>query len=112
MASVHPRVKEMLEAHQPLYLDLNPGERKDPRAVGLDWRPLPGIEIMHELTDLPWPLPDGCCYRILATHIIQFIKPELIQGFMDECWRVLCDTGQLLVATVYAGARSGGIPIT
>ena len=100
---MHPRVKEMLEAHQPLYLDLNPGERKDPRAIGLDWRPLPGIEIVHEVTDVPWPLPDGCCYRILATHIIQFIEPRQIQGFMDECWRVLCDTGQLLVATIYAG---------
>jgi hypothetical protein len=102
---MHPRVKAMIEAHEPLYLDLNPGTRpRDTRAISLDRRALPGIDILHDVEDLPWPLPDGCCYRILATHVVEFLKPWHVQAFMDECWRLLVGSGQLLICTVYAGS--------
>lgn len=87
-----------------IVLDVGCGENKQPGAVGMDMRPLPGVDIVHDLEELPWPLPDECCLSIIARHIVEHINPHR-GGFlrwMDECWRVLKFGGQLAIVTPHA----------
>ena len=88
----------------PIFLDLACGDRKSPGAVGLDIRPLDGVDIVHDLRRLPWPLPDAACHRILASHILEHLPPDVVFAVMDECWRVMQTGGQLLVAMPYGAS--------
>ena len=69
-------------------LDLGCGEAKQPGFVGIDRRELPGVDIVHDLEEFPWPLPDDCCTIIIGSHIVEHIKPWLTVDFLNECWRV------------------------
>jgi hypothetical protein len=98
------RLTQALARGQGIYLDLACGPKKEPTAIGLDKRALPGVDLVHDLEVLPWPLPDACCLRILASHIVEHLKPWLIFDILNEAHRVMKDHGQLLIATPYAGS--------
>lgn len=98
------RIAELITKEQGIFLDLGCGDHKEKRAIGMDKRALPGIDIVHDIETFPWPLPDGVCYRILASHLFEHIKPWLMLELMDECWRVMKDHGQLLVVMPYPGS--------
>ena len=87
-----------------IWLDLGCGASKQPHTIGLDRRALPGVDIVHDLEVLPYPLPDACCYRMLASHIVEHLNPALVFAILDEWWRLMRPHGQLLIATPYAGS--------
>src|SRR5262245_9368314 len=98
------RITALIQQHQGIYLDLGCGAHKSERAIGMDKRDLPGVDIVHDIEVFPWPLPDGCCYRILASHLFEHLKPWLMNEIMDECHRVMKDRGQLVIAMPYPGS--------
>jgi hypothetical protein len=98
------RITKLIQEKQGVFLDLGCGGHKEPRAIGMDKRVLPGVDIVHDLETFPWPLPDAVCYRILASHIVEHLKPWLMIDILNEAWRVMKDDGQLLIATPYAGS--------
>jgi hypothetical protein len=76
-------------------LDLGCGENKQGADwVGMDIRALPGVDIVWDIEHIPWPLPDGCCLTVLASHLVEHIDPAHggFLKFMDEVWRV-CQVG-------------------
>lgn len=85
-------------------LDIGCGDDKQKNFIGLDKRPLPGADIVHDLEVFPYPLPDECCLTIVGSHIIEHIKPWLTIDFFNELWRILKPKGQLALATPYAGS--------
>jgi len=85
-------------------LDVGCGEAKQKNFVGMDIRKVKGVDIVHNAEVFPWPLPDSCCNKILLSHLWEHIKPWLSIKFMDECWRVMKEDGQLLISTPYAGS--------
>lgn len=99
------RIAELIEQEKGIFLDLGCGRSKDPRAIGMDHEALPGVDIVHDLLDLPWPLPDHVCYRILASHIVEHLPPDRVLAVIAECHRVLKDHGQLLIATPYGSSQ-------
>jgi predicted SAM-dependent methyltransferase len=84
-----------------IFLDVACGDHKTPGAIGLDIRPLPGVDLVHDMTVHPWPLPDACAYRVLCSHILEHIPPDKILGVMAEMHRLLKPHGQLLIAMPY-----------
>ena len=85
-----------------ILLDIGCGENKvDKRFTGMDKRDLPGVDIVHDLEVFPWPLEDETCLTVVASHIIEHIKPWLMLDFMNEIWRVLLDKGQLALSFPY-----------
>lgn len=70
----------------------------------MDKRAVDGVDLVHDLEIVPYPLPDACCKVILASHILEHIKPWLTLQVMDELWRIMRPEGQLLVALPYAGS--------
>jgi len=85
-------------------LDIGAGKIRRENFVTLDKKKLPGIDIVHDLEVFPYPLPDECCLTIIASHILEHIKPWLFIEVMDELWRVMKVGGNLAITTPYAGS--------
>lgn len=97
-------IKKMINEKNGIMLDLGCGENKNPRFVGIDKRDLPGVDIVHDLEIFPWPLPDECCLSIVASHLVEHIKPWLTIDFFNEIWRIMKPDGKLAISTPYAGS--------
>lgn len=99
-----PGIAALIAANQGIFLDVGCSDHKSQGSIGMDIRAVEGVDIVHDLESFPWPLPDGCAKRILCSHLIEHIKPWLTVKFIDECWRVMQENGQLMIATPYAGS--------
>ena len=52
-------VEELIEKQSGIRLDIGCGANKAPGFVGMDMRALPGVDIVHDVEQYPWPLPDA-----------------------------------------------------
>lgn len=93
-----------LEQYAKISLDIGCGEDKQRNFVGMDKRGVPGVDIIHDLEEFPYPLDDNSCHSIMASHIVEHIKPWLTIELFDELWRIMQPDGQLFIATPYAGS--------
>ena len=81
---------------QPLKLDIGCGANKQPDHVGIDMFECSADHVM-DVRKTPWPIDDGAVDSIHTSHFVEHLDgPERIT-FMEECWRVLRDGGQLVV---------------
>jgi SAM-dependent methyltransferase len=89
-----------------LKLDLGCGEDKHPGFVGIDIRPLPNVDVVWDLEQVPYPFPDECATTILALHVVEHLNPHkgAFLAVMDELWRLLEPDGELAITTPYAGS--------
>jgi len=95
----------LLKKHnQGIKLDVGCGENKQENFVGLDIRALDGVDIVHDVETVPYPLPDECCHTILASHLIEHICPKKIMGVMNEWWRLMKVGGQLWLGFPYGNS--------
>lgn len=94
----------LLKKHGGIRLDIACGQNKRPGWTGIDIRELDGVDIVHDLEDIPWPLPDECVLAAICSHYIEHINPARFGfiRFMDEVWRVMKPGGKLMVATPHA----------
>lgn len=94
-------IENLLTEHQGIRLDIGCGANKQKGWVGLDIRPLDGVDIVWNVTDFPWPLPDGCVLIAFASHLVEHIPPHNFGfiKFMDEVWRVMKVGGEFAIAT-------------
>lgn len=97
-------VQKILSGKTGIMLDIGCGENKQKGFIGLDKRPLEGVDIVHDLEVFPYPLPDDICHLIAGSHIVEHLKPWLMIDFMNELWRIMKHRGQLALATPYAGS--------
>jgi SAM-dependent methyltransferase len=63
--------------------------------VNVDRLPLDGVDVVADLTVMPWPWGPGEVTAILALDIVEHL-PSLV-AFVDECWRVLVPRGELMI---------------
>lgn len=97
------RIKHILKSkNRGVVLDLGCGEFKNENAIGIDKRPLKGVDVVHDLEVLPYPFPDECATILIASHVVQQLKPWLFVDIMNEWWRLLKVKGQLMVSAPYA----------
>ena len=98
---------DLLAAKSGIRLDIGCGRGKQKDFVGMDVRGVDGVDIVHDLETFPWPIPDDSCLVVLASHILEHIKPWKFMDpagrpcVMGEVWRVLKLDGQLLVSVPY-----------
>lgn len=67
-------------------LDLGCGDRKTPGAFGVDCRPGPKVDLVHDLNVTPWPLDESRFDRIICSHVLEHINH--LVGVMEEIHRV------------------------
>lgn len=90
--------------HRGIRLHLACGSKKQPSFVGLDRVAGPGVDIVHDVESFPYPIADGECLTILASNIVEHVKPWLTIQLFDEMWRIMKVGGQLALATPYGGS--------
>lgn len=78
-------------------LNLGAGGRILPGWVNVDRVAGPGIDLVHDLDQLPWPIEDGSVLDIQARDVFEHVNDPI--GFMTECYRVLVPGGQLWIRT-------------
>jgi len=96
-----------IKENEGLRLDIACGEAKQEGFIGIDARPMPGVDIVWNLENFPWPLPDNCIKSAVASHYIEHINPAnfgLIK-FFNETWRVMKPNGRLMIACPYGVSR-------
>jgi SAM-dependent methyltransferase len=95
-------------------LDIGCGGNKQPGFVGMDIRPLPGVDIVHDINVHPWPIPDETVLVAMASHLVEHIPPmAFIDGkthmlfieFMDEVWRILKPGGEFAIALPHGDSQ-------
>src|SRR5262245_7002293 len=96
-------LEKLLDKKSLRYLDLACGDNLQQGCIGLDKRRLPGVHIVHDIEKLPWPIPAETFNGVIASHIVEHIKPWLIVDVMNEAWRVVKPKGTLMIVTPYAG---------
>lgn len=86
-------------------LNLGAGRDPSPGWVNVDMVPGPGIDVVHNLTDYPWPFEDGTATHIKAVDVLEHLPPYTpdhrpgVVAFLEECHRLLVDGGELFIQT-------------
>ncbi len=103
-------IDDLMKEQSGIRLDIACGANKRQGWTGIDVRDLDGVDIVHDLEEYPWPLPDECVLAAICSHYVEHINPVKFGfiRFMDEVWRIMKPGGQLMIVTPHA--RSVGFP--
>jgi SAM-dependent methyltransferase len=95
-----------LKAKTGYVLDIGCGPNKQPGAVGMDVRPGPGIDIVHDWNRFPWPLDDESALTVIASNVVEHVNPAdgHFVAWMNEVWRILKPGRQMAIVTPYGGS--------
>jgi hypothetical protein len=67
-------------------LDLGCGRNKHDGAFGVDARDVPGVDLVHDLDQHPWPLPSNQYTKVYCQDVIEHI--DEIEPFLLEIARI------------------------
>lgn len=96
-----------LDAKRGILLDIGCGANKQGgRFVGMDRQELPGVDVVHDWNEIPWPFADGSVLTAVASHVVEHVDPAdgRFLRWLGEVWRILQPLGQLALVTPYAGS--------
>jgi SAM-dependent methyltransferase len=85
-------------------LDLGCGPHaKKEGSIGLDKRPAPHVDVIHNLNDLPYPFSDDEFDWIEMSHIIEHVDRPLL--VMDEVHRIAKDGATIRIITPHYSSQ-------
>lgn len=78
---------------------LNLGCGSDVRAgyVNVDFRSLPGVDRVVDLSDFPWPFQSGSAEEVLMLDFLEHFPYSSTHVILMECYRVLGPGGKLVI---------------
>lgn len=86
-------------------INLGAGNDPTPGFVNVDMLDLPGIDVVHNLMDFPYPFEDESAAEIRAIDVLEHLdhytadrRPSVI-AFIEECHRILKPGGELYIQT-------------
>lgn len=84
-------------------LDVACGKLKQtgPGWVGIDKRPLDGVDIVHDLWTFPWPIESDSVNLLVMSHYLEHIPGWIFMETMAEVHRVCRHKAQVLIAGPY-----------
>ena len=78
-------------------LDLGCGPSKVAGSIGVDCVALPGVDVVHDLNDYPYPLPEGSVHAVYLLNVIEHL--DSVCAAMDELYRLLAPGGVVFIVT-------------
>jgi len=84
-------------------LDVGCGTAKVKGSIGIDKVDLPGVDVVHNLNEFPWPFKDENFDEIYMNDIIEHLDDTI--KVMEECHRLLKLGGKLHIRVVYWNHR-------
>lgn len=103
---ISKELKKLLDSKKGIRLDVGCGAAKQEGFVGIDIRELPGVDIVHDLEEFPFPLPDDSVNFAVASHVLEHINPAkgIFLNFMNEMWRIMQVNAEFMISVPYAGS--------
>lgn len=100
-------MEELIKKYAGIRLDIGCGEAKQDGFVGMDIRDLPGVDVVHDWNDLPWPLPDESCVQVVASHVVEHVNPAngKFLRWMDELWRICKYNAEVAIAHPHGSSQ-------
>lgn len=102
-----PPAPTMVDPKPEQALQINLGAGADPTDgyVNVDMLDLPGIDVIHNLMEFPYPFEDNTAIDIRAVDVVEHLanytadnRPSVI-AFVEECHRILKPGGKLYIQT-------------
>ena len=78
-------------------LDLGCGAHKTPGATGVDHFDFPGVDVVHNLDQFPYPFADGSFDAVVLNHVVEHLGD--IPATLAEVRRILAPGGVVWIAT-------------
>jgi ubiquinone/menaquinone biosynthesis C-methylase UbiE len=86
-------------------VDLGCGQNKQPGFIGVDYRKIDGVDVVHDLEVFPWPFEDNAVDEVHCSHYVEH-TPDLIK-FMDELYRIMKEGAKAtIIAPYYSSMRA------
>jgi SAM-dependent methyltransferase len=98
-SGVHPAPVRAAAQSAPRVLEVGCGPAKAEGAVGLDKLDMPGVDIVHDMERLPWPIADECFDEVRCLHVLEHVDD--ICGVMDELHRITRPGGRVRIVVPY-----------
>lgn len=97
------RARKEKKAPEPVRIDIGCGKNKKEGFKGLDRRKFDGVDIVHDVTDYPWPFKTSSVDEVHCSHFLEHLNhssesPQRVQ-FMNELFRVLKPGGKATIIT-------------
>jgi hypothetical protein len=80
-------------------LNLGAGTDILPGWVNHDIAALPGIDVVHDLNQYPWPWADGSVQEIKAFDLLEHLDDFM--AAMEELWRIMAPRGRCRINVPY-----------
>lgn len=80
-------------------LHIGCGASKLEGSVGMDILSLSGVDIVHNLDTMPWPVETNSIDIVYAHSVVEHLTD--IVAFLNEVWRVLKPGGRVIIAVPY-----------
>lgn len=87
------------EIQSPEKLDIACGSNKKEGYVGIDRMALAGVDIVHDLDVIPWPISDGCVIEANISHYVEHVRD--LCAFANELYRIMATGGKAYIAAPY-----------
>jgi SAM-dependent methyltransferase len=71
---------------RPVILDLGCGLQKLPGSIGVDIVALPGVDLVHDLSRIPYPFPESWADEVRLSHVLEHMSDPL--PILEETWRI------------------------
>jgi len=78
-------------------INLGCGTDIKPGYLNVDFRELPGVDLVADLSKYPWPFLDGEVEEALMYDFLEHFPWHSTADILNECWRVLQPGGDLVI---------------
>jgi SAM-dependent methyltransferase len=102
---ISKEVRNKLAKQKVSFVDIGCGKNKQGKDwFGIDYRKLPGVDLVQDLEKFPWTVPSESFNTAVANHVVEHIQPThgIFIEFMNEVWRILKPDGEFLIGAPYA----------
>lgn len=80
-------------------LDIACGQNKPQGFVGVDIANIPGVDVVHDLEQYPWPFESESVKEATCSHYFEHTN-DMIK-FMNELYRILIPGGKCIITSPY-----------
>jgi SAM-dependent methyltransferase len=88
----------------PLVVDLGCGRNKCPGAIGMDNADIDGVDVVHDLLDVPYPFRDSSVSSVHLSHVLEHFEFEDVVKILDEVHRICTSGGEVIISVPHAGS--------